>query len=201
MKDPYSSYHERKGVRPVSWEVFHGLCKGLAQAAAGYGPELILAVVRGGLYPGTLIAYLLRAELYPIRLTRREADVVVRAQPQWSLRPPEAVKGKRVLAVDEISGSGETLSMVREACRELGGADFRSAVLYAHIRGVKVPDYIGLVTDELLLNPWDREIWQDGNFGVHPEYEQALKMQGLSKEEIERYRIEAIKPVKTTTSD
>jgi uncharacterized protein len=201
MKDPYSSYQERKGVRPVSWEMFHGLCKGLAQAVAGYDPEIILAVARGGLYPGTLIAHLLRVDLFPIRLTRREADVVVRAQPQWSLRPPEAVKGKRVLAVDEISGSGETLSMVREACRELGVADFRSAVLSAHFRGVKVPDYIGLVTDELLLNPWDREIWQDGNFGVHPEYEQALKMQGLSKEEIERYRIEAIKPVKTTTSD
>jgi uncharacterized protein len=201
MKNPYSFYHERKGVRPVSWEMFHGLCKGLAQAASGYDPEIILAVARGGLYPGTLIAHLLRAELYPIRLTRREADVVVRAQPQWSLRPPESVKGKRVLVVDEISGSGETLSMVREACLERGAAGFRSAVLYAHTSGIEVPDYIGLISDELLLNPWDREIWKDGSFGVHPEYEQALKMQGLSQKEIERYRIEAIKPVKTTASD
>jgi hypothetical protein len=42
-----------------------------------------------------------------------------------------------------------------------------------------VPDYIGLITDELLLNPWDREILRDGTFQFHPEYVEALVQQGL----------------------
>jgi hypothetical protein len=43
-----------------------------------------------------------------------------------------------------------------------------------------VPDYIGLVTDELLLNPWDREIFRDGAFRFHPEYVGALEQQGFT---------------------
>ncbi|MBX7237178.1 MAG: hypothetical protein K1X65_22535 [Caldilineales bacterium] len=52
-------YSARQGVLPISWEDFHGLCKGLARAVAGCAPEIILAVGRGGFYPGTLIAHLL----------------------------------------------------------------------------------------------------------------------------------------------
>jgi hypothetical protein len=52
-------------------------------------------------------------------------------------------------------------------------------VLYAHSWGTGVPDYIGLITDELIMNPWDREIYRDGEFHVHPEYVEALKQQGL----------------------
>ena len=55
----------------------------------------------------------------------------------------------------------------------------KSAVLYAHTKGASVPDYIGLLTDELLLNPWDREILRDGTFQFHPEYVKALTQQGL----------------------
>lgn len=31
-------------------------------------------------------------------------------------------------------------------------------------------DNIGLISDALLLNPWDREILKDGSFQFHPEY-------------------------------
>ncbi|MCP4419862.1 MAG: hypothetical protein GY805_24890 [Chloroflexi bacterium] len=50
---------------------------------------------------------------------------------------------------------------------------------YAHTWGVSFPDYIGIVTDALLLNPWDREVLQDGRFQFHPEYVQALSQQNL----------------------
>jgi hypothetical protein len=62
----------------------------------------------------------------------------------------------------------------------MGARAVRSAVLYAHNKGASVPDYIGLITDSLLLNPWDREIWKDGNFQFHPEYVEALSQQGQS---------------------
>ncbi|MBZ0289696.1 MAG: hypothetical protein K8I30_18885, partial [Anaerolineae bacterium] len=61
---PYA-YEHRAGIRPISWEDFHGICKGLAMAVEPYHPEIILAVGRGGFYPGTLISHLLRAEIYP----------------------------------------------------------------------------------------------------------------------------------------
>jgi hypoxanthine phosphoribosyltransferase len=175
---PYD-YSTRKGIRPISWDDFHGLCKTLAAAVGPWRPEAILAVGRGGFYPGTLLSHLLQAEIYPVRLTRRVNDVVVRERPEWLLEPPALVAGKRVLIVDEISSTGETLDMVRERVLALRAADVRCAVLYAHTWGADAADYIGLISDELLLNPWDREVWRDGAFVFHPEYVGALAEQGL----------------------
>jgi hypoxanthine phosphoribosyltransferase len=104
----------------------------------------------------------------------------VHESPRWLVEPPGLVQGRRVLVVDEISSSGETLRMVKEKAAALGAAEARGAVLYAHSWGVDVPDYIGLVSDALLLNPWDREIYRDGEFQFHPEYVEALAQQGVT---------------------
>lgn len=173
-------YSTRRGVLPISWDDFHGLCKGLARAAAVFAPEIILAVGRGGFYPGTLIAHLLRVEIYPVRLSRRLQDVVRYEHPHWLVEPPLAVAGKRVLIVDEIVSTGETLLLVSERARQLGATEIRLAVLYAHTWGVEVADFIGLVSDALILNPWDREIFAGGDFHFHPEYAAALAEQGLA---------------------
>jgi hypoxanthine phosphoribosyltransferase len=177
-RNPYD-YQNRKDIRPISWEEFHGICKGLAEAVFRFGPELILAVGRGGFYPGTLIAHMLQAELYPVRVSRRVNDIIKHKSPQWLVEPPAVVKDRRVLIVDEICATGETILMVKEKVKALGARAIRSAVLYSHTWGTSVPDYIGLITDALLLNPWDREILKEGAFQFHPEYAKALAQQGL----------------------
>lgn len=180
MPEESYDYSNRQGVYPISWDDFHAICKGLAQAVSAFDPEIILPVGRGGYYPGTLIAHLLRVEVYPIRLTRRVKDTPTFSKPRWLVRPPRLVKGRRVLVVDEISSSGETLDLVRNKVAALGAAEVRGAVLYAHSWGAEVPDYIGLISDALILNPWDREIFYEGEFHPHPEYVEALVKQGLS---------------------
>ena len=179
--EPYD-YATRRGVRPISWEDFHGLCKALAMAVANYQPDIILPVGRGGYYPGALLAHLLQVEVYPIRLSRRVRDEVKYKTPRWIVEPPAMVSGRNVLIVDQISSSGETISIVKEKALEMGAAAVRSAVLYAHTWGTEVPDYIGLITDTLVLNPWDREILRSGTFQFHPEYAEALAAQGLAVE-------------------
>lgn len=173
-------YSNRAGIHPISWEDFHGLCKGLAQAVAPFEPEIILAIGRGGFYPGTLISHILRAEIYPVRVSRRVNDLITRKKPKWLVKPPKLVKDRRVLVVDEISSTGETLLKVKRRAEKMGAAEVRCAALYAHTWGTDVPDYIGLISDELLLNPWDREIYEDGEFRFHPEYVGALKEQGVA---------------------
>jgi hypoxanthine phosphoribosyltransferase len=176
-------YENRQQMLPISWEDVFSLCKGLAQAIEPYRPEMILGIARGGLYPATLLSHLLLVEFYPIRLTRRFQDRVVYAEPQWLVRPPEVVRGQRVLIVDEICSQGVTLELARQAVIELGASDVRTAVLYAHSWAQAVPDYIGLISDALIMNPWDREIVRDGQFVMHPEYASALAQQGLPASE------------------
>lgn len=179
--NPYD-YENREGIRPISWKDFHGLCKGLVVALSSFQPEIILPIGRGGYYPGTLIAHLLQVEIFPIRLSRRVDDIVTYQSPKWLVMPPKAVMNRRVLIVDEICSTGETISIVKEKVLAMGAQDVRSVVLYAHHKGASVPDYIGLITDALLLNPWDREIWKNGTFQFNPEYVNALQQQGMSVE-------------------
>lgn len=175
----FYSYEKRKDILPISWEDYFGLCKGLAVAISAYEPEIILGIARGGLYAATLLSHMLQTELYVVRVTRRVKDQVVYDVPVWVVRPPEVVRGQRVLIVDEICGAGVTLGMVKEAVENLGAREIRSAVLYAHEQGKAIPDYIGVVSDALILNPWDREILQEGRFVFHPEYVYALAQQGM----------------------
>lgn len=173
-------YSTREGTLPIAWEDFHGLCKALALAVAGFKPEIVLPIGRGGYYPGTLLGHILQIEVYTVRVSRRVNDRVVYEQPRWLIEPPALVKGKRVLVVDEICSSGETLWMVKEKLTVLEANEVRSAVLYAHTWGTEAPDYIGLISDALILNPWDREVLKEGEFRFHPEYVKALEQQGLA---------------------
>ncbi len=180
MTDPAYDYSTRAGVRPISWDDFHGLVKALAVAVAPWRPEMVLPVLRGGAYPGALLAHILQVEVYPVRLSRRQDDVVVRQTPLWLVEPPAAVRGRRVLVVDEMCSSGQTVQMVKTRALERGAAEARTATLYAHTWGADAVDYTGLISDELVLNPWDREILRDGAFVMHPEYAAALAQQGLA---------------------
>lgn len=177
--DPYD-YENRAGILPISWDEMHGLCRALAGGVGPLQPEFILPIGRGGFYPGTLLAHLLRAEVYPVRVSRRVQDAVVHDEPQWLMRPPEVVKGRRVLIVDEICSTGGTLQLVKAEVEALGAAAVWSAVLYAHSWSTAIPDFIGLVSDALILNPWDREVWLAGAVVPHPEYVEALAQQGLT---------------------
>jgi uncharacterized protein len=193
--NPYD-YENRNDIQPISWKYFHSLCKGLAEAIFPFDPERILAVGRGGFYPGTLIAHILETELYPVRISRRVQGRITYKTPQWLVEPPVAVKDRRVVIVDEICDSGETILMVKERVEQMGAKTVKSAVLYAHTWGTAAPDYIGLITDRLLLNPWDREIYKEGSFQFHPEYVQALSQQGLKADPSLLIKTEVIKIAK-----
>ena len=180
MNNAAYDYSTRAGVRPISWDEFHGLVKALVVAVAPWRPEVVLPVLRGGAYAGTLLAHMLQIEVYPVRLSRRQDDVVVRQTPLWLVEPPAAVRGRRVLIVDEMCSSGETVRLVKEQALERGAAEARTATLYAHTWGADAVDYTGLISDELILNPWDREVYRDGAFAFHPEYVAALAQQGVA---------------------
>lgn len=86
-------------MRPVGWEEFHGICKGLALAGERFGAEVVLAVGRGGYYAGALIGHLLRIDVYPVWLSRRVRDVVSYNEPRWIIEPPASIRGQRASAL------------------------------------------------------------------------------------------------------
>jgi hypoxanthine phosphoribosyltransferase len=163
--------HDHEGELTISWEQFDALCRALATMISGYAPEVIVGIAKGGLLPATVLASLLRLEFYPIRISRRHNDRVVREKPKLLVGPPPAIAGQRVLLVDDMVATGETIDLARQACLGQRAIEVRTACLCMHSFG-QSPDYVALVSDALVVFPWDREILAGKRFVPNPEYEE-----------------------------
>ena len=173
-------YATRKGVDEISWERFAELARVLAEKLATRQVEVVVGTARAGLFPATAVACSLRRELYPVRITRRLNDEVVYDKPVWKVDVAPDVAGKVVVVVDEIADTGETLALVAERVREKGATEVITATLISHSWAKPMPDATALVTDALVLFPWDREVWLDGRWQPHPELASALNAQGTT---------------------
>ena len=172
---PYD-HSRRSGIESISWERFEQLARILAEQVESFEPQIILGIARGGLFPATLLSFVLRRELYPIRLTRRFNNGMVHDKPTWIVRPPDKVGGRRILIVDEIVDSGRTIATAADEVRHMGASHVRTAALYAHTWAVPRPDYVALTSDALILSPWNREVLMEGQWTTHPELAAALRI-------------------------
>jgi hypoxanthine phosphoribosyltransferase len=165
--------HRHKGVTEITWQRFGELCKELALKVLAYDPDVIIGIAKGGVLPAAVLASMLRKEFYPIRLSRRYDDRVVRDQPAVLVGVPDIVAGKRVLIVDDISVTGKTLQMAAEQAKMLEATAAKTASLFVHSFSYK-PHYFVLETDALIISPWDYLVLKGGQFAVHPEYQEEL---------------------------
>lgn len=170
-------YAKRDGVRYLSWEEVATLSHALAERLEGNHLDLVVGIARAGLFPAFVIASALRRELCVVRLSRRVDDEVTFDHPVWHVPVPPTVAGKVVAVVDEIADTGETLEVVRTSVTEHGAARVVTAALVAHSWAEPQPDVASLVTDELVVFPWDSRIFVGGHWVPHPEVEGAIKAQ------------------------
>lgn len=158
----------------LSWEMFGELCRALAlRAAREYDPDLVIGIARAGVIPGAVVASILRTDFHSMKISRREGDEQVRDRPAVLSAAPAASRGRRVLIVDEIASSGETLRLALAAVRSLGPAEVRTATAFVRPRGYK-PDYFALETDQTVIFPWDRKVFVDDELVVNPLYQGVL---------------------------
>ena len=158
----------------LSWEMFGELCRALAlRVAREYDPDLVIGIARAGVIPGAVVASILRVDFHSMKISRRDGDEQVRERPAILSAAPPATRGKRVLIVDEITSSGETLRMALSAVRNVGPSEVRTATAFVRPRGYK-PDYFALETDQTVIFPWDRKVFLDNKLVVNPIYQGVL---------------------------
>jgi len=171
-------YSHRNGVEEISWESFARLSAILAENLANDKIEVVVGIARAGLFPATAVACALRKELFPVRVTRRVDDRVTFQQPVWKVDVSKEVESKIVAVVDEIADTGETLRLVAQRVQEQGAQRVITACLVSHSWASPAPDHVALVTDALVMFPWDKQVYQEGKWQLHPELADALKLQG-----------------------
>jgi hypoxanthine phosphoribosyltransferase len=159
----------------LSWEMFGELCRALAlRVARDFEPDLVVGIARAGVIPGAVVASILRKDFYALTISRREGGEVVRDRPAVLSAAPLQCRGKRVLLVDEITSSGETLRLGLASIRDLSPKEVRTATSFTRPRGFK-PDFTALETDATIIFPWDRKIYEGAELVVNPRYEEVLE--------------------------
>jgi len=176
-------YAARRGSRWLSWHNCAEMAAVLAERLQPLGVDMVVGVARAGLIPATAVACALRCDLSPVRLTRREQDIVARAEPLWKTPVSPEVRGRAVAIIDEIADTGRTLALVTAAVRGCGATTVVTATLVAHSWADPRPDLVALVSDELVVFPWDRRVLEGGTWHLHPEIAEALAEQGLAAED------------------
>ncbi len=174
MPVPEASLHG-DGVLELTWEVFGELSRALAvNVARDYAPNIIIGIAKAGVIPGAVIATILRQDFFSMTITRRSGMERVREQPEILSAAPLQAKGRRVLIVDEICTSGETLRMAVSAVRAVRPAAIRTASSFVKAGGYK-PDYYAVETDAAVIFPWDRQVvGEEGELVVNPQYRELL---------------------------
>jgi hypoxanthine phosphoribosyltransferase len=125
----------------------HRVADEIGRRIAGTYP-LVLAVMGGAVVFAGQILPRLRFPLdFDYIHASRYGSATLGANVDWRVTPPEGVRGRTVLVLDDILDGGETMHAIRERLLGLGARGFFSAVLVEKVLPRKKPiaaDFVGL---------------------------------------------------------
>lgn len=145
----------------LTWDRFGAATRELSRkiVASGFVPEVVVAIARGGLLPAGAIAYGLGAKnCGTLNVEFYTGIGTVLDQPE--VLPPELdlgyLKGRRVLLVDDVADSGQTLKLGVELL-EAEGALVRSVTIFTKPTTIVQPDYVWKHTNLWIDFPWSAD--------------------------------------------
>jgi len=165
-----------------SWDKIYDLCIKVADQVknSDYKQDLIVAVSRGGLIPGRVLSDLLEnPKITTIKVEYYEDIYKTRSKPKITQPLTVDVSGKRVLLVDDIVDTGNSLKLVREYLFERGAGDVKICTLYRKPWSVVIPEFSAQTTGAWVCFP--HEIFET----MRKIYSKSKK-QGKTKKEIEQ---------------
>jgi hypoxanthine phosphoribosyltransferase len=144
----------------LSWSVANRLSRSLAHKVikSGYEPDLILGIARGGLVPARMVCdLLLKNDL--ISITTQHWGIATnmgKARIRFSLPQEADISGKRILVVDDVADTGDSISIIMDYLQEKNPLEIRTAVLHYKTCSTSIPDYYGEKLEEWnwIIYPW-----------------------------------------------
>jgi uncharacterized protein len=126
--------------------------------------DAMLIITRGGIIPGGLLCealglqdVLTAAVDFPYEAQQEESKLL--AWPEFIQFPDEdRLVDRQVLIVDDVWGSGRTITAVRSRVAAVGGIPSTCVLHYNPYRSLftpQKPDYYAAVTDAHIVYPWE----------------------------------------------
>jgi len=130
--------------------------------------EAMLMITRGGIVPGGLLAEALKIEEILTASIDFPAEAEIEAQrrehrflawPSFVQFPADhLLMEKRILIIDDVWGSGRTITAVKNRISGAGGTPY-TCVLHFNpnrsIFGPARPDFYAAITDAYIIYPWE----------------------------------------------
>lgn len=151
----------------LSWNEVDKLIDHLIPQFEGEFDAMVM-ITRGGIVPGGLLAEALQLPAiltasvdFPAEMEneKERAKSRLRAWPKFIQFPEESVlRDKRVLVVDDVWGSGRTITAVKNHITSSGGQPLTCVLHfnpYRNLFGSVRPDYYAAVTDAHIVYPWE----------------------------------------------
>lgn len=126
--------------------------------------EAMVMITRGGIIPGGILAetmgltHILTAAVdFPAQMEMEKAKLL--AWPQFIQFPEDRLlSGRRTLVVDDVWGSGRTITSVRHRVAAAGGSPYTCVLHfnpYRNLFGSARPNYYSAITDAHIVYPWE----------------------------------------------
>lgn len=111
---------------------FHSLFYSLKEIKIPFDFDIIVGIARGGIIPSSFLSFIYEKELFLLWLNLYGEGMPperVHEKPKL-MRPFEHdVSGKKILIVDDLSRSGETIEFAKNILKNKGASEIRSLVL------------------------------------------------------------------------
>jgi xanthine phosphoribosyltransferase len=145
-------------LRYYSYEEFKEDVNTLAKEIKPYAPDVILAVARGGMTLGHFLAEALEMRsLYSINSVHYEETRKLDTINIFNI--PDLSKAKRVVIVDDIIDSGETMIEIERVLHaKYPEVDFKIAAVFYKEKALLRPDFAAREATEWIEFFWDFQI-------------------------------------------
>ena len=130
--------------------------------------DAMIMVTHGGIIPGGLVAEALQLDTiltaavdFPneMQLEDERKQGRLLAWPKFVQFPDNSLlAGKRVIVIDDVWGSGRTITAVRNRVVSAGGQPYTCVLHfnpYRNLFGSVRPDYFAAITDAHIIYPWE----------------------------------------------
>jgi hypothetical protein len=142
----------------LTWNRMYNVLLSLARKIlrSGFVPDVIVGVSRGGWIPARVLCDLLSAPvLANIGVEFYTGIGKAGRRPRLTQPLSASVSGKKVLLVDEVTDTGESLKLAKEQIIKEGAKKVKTATVYAKPWSSIEPDYQGKKTSCWIVFPWE----------------------------------------------
>ncbi len=126
--------------------------------------DAMVIITRGGVIPGGMLAEMLDIQDvltasvdFPFEIEQKRAKLL--AWPEFIQFPDDAqLSGRRILVVDDVWGSGRTITAVKNRVVAAGGVPYTCVLHYNPYRSLfsnAKPDFYAAITDAYIIYPWE----------------------------------------------